>query len=72
VIDVRDCRAYVSQWTRQASGFRLQPASNWEALEDAAADEVSAVGGYITMSGIYPCSTVLAGQAVWPDEPSVA
>lgn len=67
VIDVRDCRSYVSKWARVAGGFQLQPAANWETLEDSANEEVSAVGGYITMSGIYPCSTTLAAQAQWEE-----
>ena len=66
VIDVRDCRAYVSRWQRIAGGFQLQPAANWEMLEDEAAAEVSAAGGYVTLSGIYPCSAALAGAAQWP------
>jgi hypothetical protein len=68
VIDVRDCRAYVSQWVRNVASFQLQPASNWLALEDDAAAEVAAVGGYISMSGIYPCSLELARRAEWPAE----
>lgn len=65
VIDVRNCEAYVSRWERQGAAFQLVEATNWEELEGAATDEVSAVGGYITMSGIYPCSAELAAQAQW-------
>lgn len=68
VIDVRDCVAYVSRWERQGAAFRLVEAANWDELEDAAAVEVSAVGGYITMSGIYPCSAELAAQAQWTQQ----
>ena len=64
-IDVRDCVAYVSRWQRVGGGFQLEPAANHEDLAEQAEQEVSAVGGYITMSGIYPCSPGLAGQAVW-------
>ena len=67
VIDVHNATAYVSRWLRIAGGFQLQPAANWEALEDSANEEVNAVGGYITMSGVYPCSTALATQAQWEE-----
>ncbi len=67
VIDVRDCVAYVSRWERVGAAFQLVEASNWNELDDAAADEVSAVGGYVTMSGIYPCTPQLAAQAQWSD-----
>lgn len=65
VIDVRNGRAYVSRWTREGGGFRLEPAANWEELEDAAANEISAAGGSITMAGIYPVSPALAARAQW-------
>lgn len=68
VIDVRNCEAYVSRWERVGAAFQLVEAANWFELSDSAADEVSAVGGYITMSGIYPCSAELAAKANWRSE----
>ncbi len=65
VIDVRDCVAYVSRWERVGAAFQLVEAYNSYELLDAASDEVSAVGGYITMSGIYPCSAELAAKGEW-------
>lgn len=63
VIDVRNARAYVSQWQHNGSVFWLKEAQNWEDLEDAANEEIEALGGYITMSGIYPCGKTLMEQA---------
>lgn len=64
VIDVRDTRAYVSIWRRnEGGGFWPEPAQNWEDLEAAAAVEVERLGGYITMSGMYPCSEAIKEQA---------
>lgn len=66
VIDVRNARAYVSRWQRnEKGGFWLEEAMNWEDLEDAAIVEVEGFGGYITMSGIYPCSNELLEKAQW-------
>lgn len=65
VIDVRDARAYVSRWQRNGSQFWLEVAQNWEDLEDAAIKEVEALGGYVTMSGIYPCSVELSNKATF-------
>lgn len=71
VIDVRDTRAYVSRWQRSGSQFWLEEAQNWNELEDAAALEIQAAGGSITMSGIYPCSPELIDQAEFSEQPPV-
>ena len=65
VIDVRDCAAYVSIWRRNDSAFWLEAAQNADQLEDAATSEVEQLGGYITLSGIYPCSAELAQTATF-------
>lgn len=65
VIDVRNARAYVSRWQRSGSQFWLDAAQNWEDLEDAAGEEIESLGGYITMSGIYPCSSELGQKAIF-------
>lgn len=65
VIDARDARAYVSRWQRNGSQFWLDAAQNWEDLEGAAIGEIEALGGYVTMSGIYPCSDALGKRARW-------
>lgn len=62
-IDVRDCRAYVSVWRREGGGFRLEPVQNWRDLEDAAIEHVESLGGYVTLSGIYPASDELIQAA---------
>lgn len=63
VINVGDCRAQVSVWKREGSAFWLEPAQNADELEDAATAEIEALGGHITLSGIYPCSVELASRA---------
>lgn len=63
VIDVRNLVAYVARWQRSGSGFALQPAQNWQALEGDAIAEIEALGGGINMSAIYPCGAVLAARA---------
>lgn len=66
VIDVRNARAYVSRWQRNDGGaFWLEEAANWEDFEDAATVEIENFGGYITLSGIYPCGDELAAKAEW-------
>ena len=67
VIDVRDCVAYVSRWQRVGAAFQLVEAANWNHLEASAEKEISALGGHVTMSGIYPCTPDLAKQATWTD-----
>lgn len=63
VIDVRNARAYVSVWRNDKSAFFLEPAQNWEDLEDEASREIEQLGGHITLSGIYPCSESTKAQA---------
>lgn len=67
VIDVRNATAYVSRWQRQGAAFNLVPAYNWQGLQDQAEQQVSDLGGSITMSGIYPCSPELAAQGIFDD-----
>lgn len=70
IIDVRNTRCYVARKRDTGSGtFTYDPAANWQQLEAlAAADAVSAAGGGVAMSGIYPCPESLASLALWAED----
>lgn len=69
IIDVRNSRCYVARKRDTGSGtFTYDPAANWQQLEDLAADAVSAAGGGITLSDIYPCPESLAALALWAED----
>ena len=65
LISVANMRSVVSRQHPRGSGFDLEPAANWEDLEDEAAQAVLQVGGGINLSGLYPCPPDLAERARW-------
>lgn len=65
-IDVWDCKARVARYEQTEDGIAWYYATNWEDLEAAAAEAVDAAGGWLTMSGHYPCPEELAERATWP------
>jgi len=65
-INVWNCRAQVCAWVRdEHGGWYLEPAANWEELEDEAADAVYEQGGGINLSGQYYCPPELASKGQW-------
>lgn len=66
IINVWNVRAAVSRRRDEPGGaWSYEPAQNWEALEADATEAVEGAGGWITMSGLYPCPPDLAARAVW-------
>jgi hypothetical protein len=48
--------------------YHVEAASNWEDLEDRAAEAVKVAGGWINASGHYPCPSKLAALAAFEGE----
>jgi len=67
-IDVRNARAYVSRKRGTETSWTHEPCANWQQLEAMATAEIEQQGGWITMSGIYPCSSDLAALALWAED----
>jgi len=67
VIAVSGFRAAVSRRVDLTHGWTYERAANWEALEDEAIDEVLDFGGFLAISGLYPCSPRLAEKAIWKE-----
>ena len=65
IISVANTRATVSRQHPRGNGFDLEPAANWEGLEDEAVQAVLQAGGGINLSGLYPCPPDLAERARW-------
>ena len=65
LISVANTRATVSRQHPRGNGFDLEPAANWEDLEDEAVQAVLQAGGGINLSGLYPCPPELAERATW-------
>lgn len=70
IIDVRGGRAIVSQWRILKSGEGPVSAANASELEEDAAQAVEGMGGYLTLSGQYPCPCELAERATWGGRPA--
>ncbi len=67
IISVYNLRVAVSRYVKEADGFTIQPASNWEELEEDALREVENQDGARNLSGHYACSGELAARAVFVD-----
>jgi hypothetical protein len=67
IINVKSSRYIVSRFVQTAAyAFQVQPAANWEDLEDQARQAVEDLVGAAT-TDYYPCPDELAGQAIWPE-----
>ena len=65
LISVANLRSVVSRQHPRGNGYDLEPAANWEDLEDEAAQAVLQAGGGVNLSGLYPCPPDLAERALW-------
>lgn len=66
-IDVWNCRAVVSRYAAHKNGVTWIPATNADALAEDAAQAVEDAGGWVTMSGHYPCPDELAQRAAFAE-----